>query len=226
MGIVRNDLTGTRVTRAMNGLHTFDLQREPNNEFHRNAIKVLLDGRHIGYTTYGYAEGVSPILDRLDQSHVRCKGMIGASRGEDVGRLYVADPGVLRKWLEDGNKLSERDLGKVTVKRFSLPVKRPQPYQGELQRLLGNGRAEVRVPVIFEVETTPKGKYAGEPHIYVLHENNRTGELPAQYRHKDENHETVYRLILNGDLSGCSARLQRIEEGRILVRLFASLPSW
>lgn len=210
----------------MNGPHTFDLQRDPRNKFHSSAITVFLDGRHIGYTTYGYAEGLSPLLDRLGLSHVRCRGVIDASRGDDVGRLDAVDPGVLRSWLDDGNQLSEHDPGKLTVGRYTLPVKRPKPYLTELERLLGQSRAEVSVPVTFEIETTAKGKYAGEPHIYVLHENNRIGELPAQFRHKDDNHETVYSLILNGVLSRSSARLQRMEEGLILVRLFAFLPSW
>lgn len=227
VGIVRNDLTRTRVTRAMNGPHTFDLVREPRNDYHSNAIMVFLDGRHIGYMNYFYADGLSPLLDRVGHSQVRCKGIISADRGDEVGQLEAAHPGVLRKWLDDGNQLSERDPGKLSERRYSsVPVKRPQPYQSELERLLGPRRAEASVAVTFEVETTPKGKYAGEPHIYVLHENSRIGELPAQYRHKDENHETVYRLILDGDLSNCSARLQRIKEDLIVVRLFPVVSHW
>lgn len=224
--IAGSEYAPKRITRALNGDHTFELRREPRNRAHSNAVMVLLKGQHLGYVPAWYADDLSPILRGLGHHRVRCRGSINVRRDPYQGMLELPEATALHRWIAEGHKLTDDDPGNITVTRHTVPVKRPKDYQERLEQLLGGDADEAFLPVTFEIKDTPRGKYAGEPHIYVLHKGDILGELPAQYRYQDDRHEMFYGMILNGDLSTCTARLQRNPDSLILVRLYEYVPSW
>lgn len=59
---------------------TLDLEREPENPYDANAIKVICNEKHIGYIEAGQAMWIAPRLDRGDQLVCRVE------RLETVGR--------------------------------------------------------------------------------------------------------------------------------------------
>ena len=55
------------------------LVREPDNRYDPNAVKVLVNGYHVGYLGRADAEAYAPLLDRLlatDGVHGACLGRI------------------------------------------------------------------------------------------------------------------------------------------------------
>lgn len=54
-----------RVTEEHNPLKDFEvaLEREPDNQYDANAIKVLVDGIHLGYIPATSALGLAPVMD-------------------------------------------------------------------------------------------------------------------------------------------------------------------
>ena len=63
------------------------LVREPDNRYDPNAVKVLVNGYHVGYLGRADAEAYAPLLDRL----LATDGVHGACLGRIVG-------GWLRRW--------------------------------------------------------------------------------------------------------------------------------
>lgn len=59
------------------------LEREPDNRFDMNAVKVLADGRQIGYIGKEYASIIAPLLDEYEEFDVKVKGI-----GEYKNRPY------------------------------------------------------------------------------------------------------------------------------------------
>ena len=60
-----------------------ELVREPENKYDMNAIKVLADGKQIGYIGKEYASIIAPLLDEYEEFDVRVKGI-----GEYKNRPY------------------------------------------------------------------------------------------------------------------------------------------
>lgn len=62
---------------------SIELKREPDNKYDMNAIKVLADGRQIGYVGKEYASIIAPLLDEYEEFDVKVKGI-----GEYKNRPY------------------------------------------------------------------------------------------------------------------------------------------
>ena len=62
---------------------SIELVREPENKYDMNAIKVMADGKQIGYVGKEYAAIIAPLLDEYEEFNVRVKGI-----GEYKNRPY------------------------------------------------------------------------------------------------------------------------------------------
>jgi hypothetical protein len=60
-----------------------DLVREADNRYDMNAVKVLADGRQIGYIGKEYAQIIAPLMDEYEDFHAMVKGV-----GEYKNRPY------------------------------------------------------------------------------------------------------------------------------------------
>lgn len=60
-----------------------ELVREPENKYDMNAIKVLADGKQIGYIGKEYASIIAPLMDELEEFKADVKGI-----GEYKNRPY------------------------------------------------------------------------------------------------------------------------------------------
>lgn len=60
-----------------------ELVREPENKYDMNAVKVLADGRQIGYIGKEYASILAPLMDEYEEFDVKVKGI-----GEFKNRPY------------------------------------------------------------------------------------------------------------------------------------------
>lgn len=59
------------------------LEREPNNKFDQNAVKVIADGKQIGYIGKEFAAIIAPLMDEYEEFEAKVKGI-----GEYKNRPY------------------------------------------------------------------------------------------------------------------------------------------
>lgn len=62
---------------------SIELVREKNNQYDMNAVKVMADGRQIGYIGKEYATIIAPLMDELEEFNAVVKGI-----GEFKNRPY------------------------------------------------------------------------------------------------------------------------------------------
>lgn len=70
MGVTKQNENGQNIQEILSELSpytTLSFQREPNNPYDQNAIKIYADGVHIGYISAELAEKIAPQLDSGDQ---------------------------------------------------------------------------------------------------------------------------------------------------------------
>lgn len=98
------------IARAAGGLHhnteilvVARLIREPTNEHDTNAIRVELDGIHVGYIARDAAEELAPILDRAECPSVDVQGLI---RGGFSDPILLGVHLWLRRRLSEGPDLT------------------------------------------------------------------------------------------------------------------------
>lgn len=62
---------------------SIELVREKDNQYDMNAVKVMADGRQIGYIGKEYAAIIAPLMDELEEFNAVVKGI-----GEFKNRPY------------------------------------------------------------------------------------------------------------------------------------------
>lgn len=76
------------------------LLREPNNSYDKNAIKIIVSGKHIGYIKSDLAKTVAPLLDKGHKYNASINEITGGTSGKSFGCNYqitVFDKGILQK---------------------------------------------------------------------------------------------------------------------------------
>lgn len=59
-----------------------ELRREPKNAYDKNAVKVIIDGKHVGYVSRRLALELAPRMDRGDRIEVREVKIVYGGDGE------------------------------------------------------------------------------------------------------------------------------------------------
>lgn len=185
------------------------------NRHDRNAVRVVVDGRTVGYLPREDAADYRPELNRLWQD-----GAVGVCPGRIMGggkrhygiHLRLAPPGrACRANSADGLRIVEGDK--------SVAVSQLGDHHDVLEAALEGvpPRDGSYPPFVCELAqgTVASGKHEGKPSIEVRLNGQRIGELTQKMTSR-------YWHLLDGTRVGCEATIKRREDGTLDVR--AKLP--
>lgn len=182
---------------------------EPRNRHDRNAVRVDIDGRTVGYIAREHAVRYQPLLLDLDKS---------GRYGECPAHICCGDDRIYGVWLRistpdrllpvnsaDGLHLLQADRQVVVTGE-----ERHQDVLAEVAAL-GRGAEVVSLFASLAVCEVAKGKYKGESGIEVLIDGRRVGELTKLQA--DRYVGVVQDLLARGLTPGCDATVRYGDKG-------------
>lgn len=148
---------------------------EPANPYDRNAVRITLGGRTVGYLSREEAVQYQPqLLDLLEAGSLgSCPAYVcgGGDRYYGVF-LHLDRPGCLVP-------LNSADTLELLAPERQVTVTGEDGHQDVLAELAARGRGAERLPVFASLHrcTVSRGKYAGQGGIEVRIDGSRVGEL-------------------------------------------------
>jgi hypothetical protein len=148
---------------------------EPTNPYDRNAVRITLGGRTVGYLSREEAVQYQPqLLDLLQAGRLgSCPAYVcgGGDRYYGVF-LHLGRPGCLLP-------VNSADGLELLAAERQVTVTGEEGHQDVLAELAARGRGAERLPVFASLHrcTVGKGKYAGQDGIEVRINGSRVGEL-------------------------------------------------
>lgn len=185
---------------------------EPSNKYDRNAVKVEVGGRTVGYLPRELASEYQPALRGLGAVGW-CEGRIMGGKGRPYGIfLYLGAP----ERLVLGN--SSDGVEMLAPDRVTT-VTGEQKHQDVLEQLPGEQSDGVFPPMVATLvrSEVSGGKYAGEPCLEVRIDGRRVGELTR--RMSERYLPLVEQVIARGGTPGCEAFIRRVDGKGIQVEL-------
>jgi hypothetical protein len=182
---------------------------EPTNPYDRNAVRITLSGRTVGYLSREEAVQYQPqLLDLLQAGRLgSCPAYVcgGGDRYYGVF-LHLGRPGCLVP-------VNSADGLELLAAERQVTVTGEEGHQDVLAGLAAQARGAERLPVFASLHrcTVGKGKYAGQDGIEVRIDGSRVGELTKLQ--SDRYLPTVATAEERAGPVGCEASLTWSEKG-------------
>lgn len=181
---------------------------EPRNLHDRNAVRVDVDGRTVGYLARELAVHYQPpLLDLQRRGHNGvCPAQItGGGRGRSYGIfLHLGSPNRLVP-------LNSSDGLHLLASERRVTVTREEHHQQVIANVLGSATGGGTVFASVHECTIERGKHAGSTALEVRIDGRRVGELTKAM--SDRYAPAVHAVTASGALPGCQASIESTGKG-------------
>lgn len=186
------------------------LEREPDNRYDANAIKVFSGGKMLGYLSQHQARKYAPAFDATGQSRMNVEGICKSGQFSGDFNAFVYLPGKeaetrLAIWEQLDPAVRE---AKPTVdEQVSLYDK--AKYQDAIAWCC-QGLDDALVGAVLTSELMTTGKYKGQPRLVCTVADRVVGLVPAQTA---KDHPEVFAAVESAGTLQCTVRARRFDTG-------------